>query len=187
MSTVTEASAPFPDADRSPATRPLTGQLRLGYSETYPTRGELVQMPEVKVDLPDELAEQVRKRDLPVSAICQRALRAEVSHLLTIEQAAGIIVQVGEPAVDMGFRGRWLVEPHPDRTQAGLEEGAYWGVALTKRGRIAVYRAHVNKEQPASLSDYDTLDNAIADDLPEGIIAMAKKALGEADVVWRDI
>jgi hypothetical protein len=60
-------------------------------------------------------------------------------------------------------------------------------VALTKRGRIAVYRAHVNGEWLASLSDYDTLDDAIADDLPEGIIAMAKKAFGEAHVMWRDI
>ena len=144
-------------------------------------------MPTINVDLPDELAKQVRARELPVSAICQRALRAEISHLQTIEQAVGIIVQVGNPAVDIGFRGRWLVEPDMDKTQAGLKDGAYWGAALTKRGRIAVYRAHVNQEWPASLSDYDTLDNAIADDLPEQIIAMAKQALTEAHVMWRDI
>ena len=144
-------------------------------------------MPKINIELPDELAEQVRKRQLPVSAICQRALRAEISNLQTIEQAVGIIVQVGEPVVDIGFRGRWLVEPDIDKTQAGLDEGAYWGVALTKRGRIAVYRAHVNQEWAASLSDYDTLDNAIADDLPEAIIAMAKQALRQAHVMWRDI
>ena len=144
-------------------------------------------MPTIDVDLPDELAEQVRKRDLPVSAICQRALRAEISHLQPIEQAVGIIVQVGEPAVDIGFWGRWLVEPHPDKTQASLEESAYWAVALTKRRRIAVYRAHVTKEWPASLTDYDTLDNAITDDLPEEIIASAKEALRTAHVIWRDI
>ena len=144
-------------------------------------------MPTINIDLPEELANKVKAWDLPVSAICQRALRAEISHRQPIEQAVGIIVQVGSPAVDIGFRGRWLVEPDADKTQAGLEEGAYWGVALTKRGRIAVYRAHVNKEWPASLSDYDTLDNAIEDDLPEGIIAMAKKALAEGHVIWRDI
>ena len=97
----------------------------------------------------------------------------------------GIIVQVGKPAVDIGFRGSWLVEPDINKTQAGAE--AYWGVALTKRGRIAVYRAHVTDEWPASLSDYDTLDNAIADDLPEQIIARTKEALGRAHVMWRDI
>jgi hypothetical protein len=145
-------------------------------------------MPKIDVDLPDELAKQVIARKLPVSAICQRALRAEISHLQTIEQSAGLIVQVGQPAVDIGFSGRWLVEPDPDKSQAGLEEGAYWGVALTKRGRIAVYRAHVTDEWPATLSDYDTLNNAIADDdLPEQIIAMAKEALSQAHVIWRDI
>ena len=144
-------------------------------------------MPQINIDLPDELANKVKAWDLPVSSICQRALRAEISHRQPIEQAAGIIVQVGTPPVDVGFRGRWLVEPDPDKTQAGLEEGAYWGVALTKRGRIAVYRAHVNDEWPASLSDYDTLDNAIADDLPEEIIARARKALGDGHVIWRDI
>jgi hypothetical protein len=46
----------------------------------------------------------------------------------------------------------------------------------------------VTGEWPASLSDYDTLDDAIADDLPEGIIVVAKKAFGEAHVImWRDI
>jgi hypothetical protein len=144
-------------------------------------------MPKINIDVPDDLARQVRARNLPVSAICQRALRAEISRLQTIEQAVGIIVQVGSPAVDIGFRGRWLVEPDADKTRAGQEEGAYWGVALTKRGRIAVYRAQVDGEWPASLSDYDTLDNAIADDLPEGIIAMAREALREASVMWRDI
>ena len=68
-------------------------------------------MPTIDVDLPDELAEQVRKRDLPVSAICQRALRAEISHLQPIEQAVGIIVQVGEPAVDIGFWDAGLSSP----------------------------------------------------------------------------
>jgi hypothetical protein len=145
-------------------------------------------MPTFNVDLPDDLAEQVKARELSVSAICQRALRAEISHLQTIEQAVGIIVQVGQPAVNIGFSGRWLVEPDPDNTRAGPEEGAYWGVALTKRGRIAVYRAHVTDEWPATLSDYDTLNNAIADDdLPEQIIAMAKEALSQAHVIWRDI
>ena len=144
-------------------------------------------MPKITVDLPNDLADQVKARELSVSAICQRALRAEISHLQTIEQAVGIIVQVGDPAVDIGFSGRWLVEPNRDKTRAGPDEGAYWGVALTKRARIAVYRAHVNQEWPASLSDYDTLDNATAADVPEKIIASAKDALGEEHVIWRDI
>jgi hypothetical protein len=136
----------------------------------------MVLMPKINIDVPDDLAEQIRAQNLSVSAICQRALRAEISHLQMIEQAVGIIIQVGEPAVDIGFRGRWLVEPDIENSRAGPEEGAYWGVALTKRGRIAVYRAHVDGEWAASLSDYDTFDKA-----------MAKKALSDADVMWRDI
>jgi hypothetical protein len=153
----------------------------------WPHESELFQMPKITIELPDELAEQVRVRALPVSSICQRALRAEISHLQTVEHAAGIIVQVGEPAVDLGFQGRWPIEPDTDNTRAGPEEGTHWGVALTKRGRIAIYRAHVDDERPAPLSDYDTLDHAIADDLPEQIIALAKEALGKAHVIWRNI
>jgi hypothetical protein len=35
----------------------------------------------MNISVPDELAEQVRERDLPISAICQRALREAVSRL----------------------------------------------------------------------------------------------------------
>jgi hypothetical protein len=35
----------------------------------------------MNISVPDDLAEQVRKRDLPISAICQRALREEISKL----------------------------------------------------------------------------------------------------------
>ena len=150
-------------------------------------RGELIQVAKINVDLPDDLAEQVRARELPVSAICQRALRAEISRIHTMEQAVGIIVQVGKPAVDIGFSGRWLVEPDVDKTRAGPDEAVFWGVALTRRGRIAVYRAPANQGSPGSLSDYDTLDNATADDVPEEIIASAKDALGKQHVIWRDI
>ena len=60
-------------------------------------------------------------------------------------------------------------------------------MAETKRSRIAVYRAHVDEDRPPSLSDYDTLDHAIADGLPEQIIALTKEALGKTHVIWRDI
>ena len=44
---------------------------------------------QVTIELPDDLAEQVKARELPVASICQRALRAEISHLQTIEHAVG--------------------------------------------------------------------------------------------------
>jgi hypothetical protein len=98
-----------------------------------------------------------------------------------------ITVEVGEPSLKMGFTGRWLVEPDLDETRAGNDAGAYWGIALTRRGRIAVYTAHVNERWPASLSDYDSLNAAADDDVPEEIIARAAAELGETRVLWRDI
>ena len=45
-------------------------------------------MPKINVYLPDELARAVKQADLPVSAICQRALERAVSHMSAVEQAA---------------------------------------------------------------------------------------------------
>jgi hypothetical protein len=85
----------------------------------------------------------------------------------------------------LSFTGRWLVEPDPDETRAGDDAGAFWGVALTQRGRIAVYVAHVNHGWPASLNDYPSLDTAANDDVPEVIIARAAAELGETRVILR--
>lgn len=229
----------------------------------------------MNISVPDALGEEVRRRDLPISAICQRALRDEVEarraldlagnilvyvaseqedpdpltwpgfdpaaptltyqrwhaggrwqlgwvlgyadhggpsdyfipgdqdspplaearkHLERVSAADGgaerITVQVGDPALTVGFTGSWLVEPDSDETRTGEEghdAGAYWGVALTGRGRIAVQVAHCNERWPASLDDYGTLGEAIADGLPEDIAARAATAMGEEHIIWRDI
>jgi hypothetical protein len=154
-------------------------------------------LPKINVYLPDDLAEQVKARDLPVSAICQNALRKELDKMQT-KQLTGmeeIQVEIGDPR-DVGatltasFIGRWLVAPDEDETRTRMvdkyDAGAYWGVALTKRGRIAVYTVHCNDRWPAELHDYDTLDDA-ADHLPEDILAMAKSELGEEYVIRLDI
>jgi hypothetical protein len=99
----------------------------------------------------------------------------------------GISLEVGKPALTVSFTGRWLVEPEPDETRGGSDAGAYWGIALTKRGRIAVYIAHVNEMWPAALRDYDSLDQAADDHIPEHLIALAAAQLGEQRVLWRDI
>jgi hypothetical protein len=151
-------------------------------------------LPKINVYLPEDLAEQVKAHDLPVSAICQSALRKELDKMQT-KQLTGmdeIQLEIGDPrdagaTLTTSFIGRWLVEPDEDETRttmAGRDAGAYWGVALTRRGRIAVYTAHVNDGWPAQLRDYDTLDDA---DLPEDILAMAKNALGEEYVIRLDI
>lgn len=236
----------------------------------------------MNISVPDELAEQVRHHDVPISAICQRALREEVDRLRLIKDADDILVyvesehadpdpatwpgydetkptltykrwpagrrwelgwvleyeegdqpgdnpndtfttgdpddppiewarhvvasaarereaergmgeitvEVGEPQITVGFTGRWLVEPDSDETRTredGHDAGAYWGVALTHRARIAVYAAHCNERWPAVLRDYDSLDQAAADRVPEDIIALAAAELGEHRVIRRDI
>jgi len=223
----------------------------------------------MNISVPDALAEEVRRRDILISAVCQRALRDEVNklraiedaddiqvyieadqpdpdpatwpnfdpsmpHLIygnhpvhgkgwTLDHAAGdvdgflsggradvadvlgrarewlrhgsegamdeITIDVGEPRLTVGFTGRWLVDPDADDTRTaepGYDAGAYWGIALTKRGRIAVFTAHCNDRRPASLHDYDNLDQAAAH-VPADIIAMAAAELGETRVLWRDI
>lgn len=229
----------------------------------------------MNISVPDTLAEQVRERDLPISSICQRALREELARLQAIERAGDIqvtrvvdmhldpdpatwpdldqskthllygrnpqhgdgwtlwyhldesdtmtdhfipggandvewalrqartwlqlvhgeqgmnkiTVPVGEPPLTLGFTGRWLVEPDSNETrtdEGGHDAGAYWGIALTQRGRFAVYAAHCNERWPAHLEDYDTLDQAAAD-VPSDIIALAARELGEERVLWRDI
>jgi hypothetical protein len=106
------------------------------------------------------------------------------------EDMSPITVDVGEPSLTVGFTGRWLVEPDSDETRTGedgYDAGAYWGVALTKRGRIAVYTAHCNESWPATLRDYDSLDSAVSDGVPADIAALAASGLGEERVLWRDI
>jgi hypothetical protein len=236
----------------------------------------------MNISVPDELAAQVRELELPISAICQNALRDEVNRIHTIKTADDVLVyveseqadpdpltwpgfdpakptliykrypvgrhwelgwvleyelgdepgdnpteeftggepadppiewarhvvreatrerelgrgmeeitvDVGEPSLTVGFTGRWLIEPSHDETrtaETGYDAGAYWGVALTKRGRIAVYTAHCNERWPARLRDYDGLDQAASDATPADIIARAAAELGETRVIWRDI
>lgn len=105
------------------------------------------------------------------------------------EDLEKITVEVGDPPLTVGFVGRWLVEPDSDTTRTGEDghdAGAYWGVALTRRRRIAVYVAHCNGGWPATLDDYDDLDEAERH-LPADIVARAAAELGEDRIVWRDI
>lgn len=86
------------------------------------------------------------------------------------------------------FAGRWLVEPGDDNR--GTEDaGACYGIALTAKGRIAVYAYHVNDRWAPALQVYDTLDEAEADitGLPKELVAAASSEMGQQRIVWRDI
>jgi hypothetical protein len=84
------------------------------------------------------------------------------------------------------FWGRWLIKPDPDTTTTAEHgpKGAYYGVAQTRRGRIAVYTGMSNPAWRPRLADYDTLAEA---NMPEDIRRLAAEALGIREVIHRDI
>ncbi len=151
-------------------------------------------MPKINIYLPDDLAERVRNANLSVSAVCQGALREELERMLVVEQLAAkeerIVVNVGGPydtIVEKAFHGTWLLPPDEDETRGGSDAGAYWGVALTRRGRIAVYVAHCNENWPAKLTVYDSLDEAQEDGVPGEVLVAAAADLDEDFTIELDI
>jgi len=84
------------------------------------------------------------------------------------------------------FWGRWVIKPDPATTGTAEHgpKGAYYGVALTRRGRIAVYRGMTNPAWRPSLQDYDSLAEAR---MPEDIRRRAAGAMGIREVTYRDI
>lgn len=143
----------------------------------------------MNISVPDELAEQVRTLKIPISETCQRALRNAVESA-TLRDTSGmseITVEVGDPPAKVGFIGRWLIEPDPGRHTLG---GMYYGVALTQRGRIAVYAAHAARALRAALNDFDSLSEAEKSGaLPSeaASVAAGRLATTEDRVIWRDI
>jgi uncharacterized protein with GYD domain len=73
----------------------------------------------------------------------------------------------------LAFQGHWLVEPKQD---PALEEGQLIGVALTARGRIAVWWGP--RGDAGSFCDFDTIEEAESLDLPEAVMRCARLALG---------
>lgn len=154
----------------------------------------------VNIYLPDELGERVRKADLEVSRICQRALTTEVERVETEKQAKKnakferIEVEVGDgegPFLTKAFEGEWLIEDYEFNPEGwnNLSGGQNytWNVALTKGGNIAVYRQDgTDADSPASLDVYHTLDDA-DDDVPEEVLAAAAAAMGSNRVIELDI
>jgi hypothetical protein len=87
------------------------------------------------------------------------------------------------------FWGRWIIEPDPEKTRPAirghsLRNAYYYGVAQTRRGRIAVYKGLAGLNPWGELNDYDTLADA---QLPPDIKRQVDAELGIREVVHRDI
>jgi len=142
----------------------------------------------MNISVPDELAAEVRRLDIPTSAVCQRALREEVGRLRAVELGGmeTLTVHVGEALAEASFTGRWLVDPAEDRAR-DPRRLFFYGIAITGRGRIAVYTCSDDLETAHDLQDYDSLSHAAADGVPVDVISRAAEALSQDPVVWRDI
>jgi hypothetical protein len=105
----------------------------------------------------------------------------------TIEVLIGTSIYTGRR---VQFVGRWLVEPDQDGTRpddpAG-QDGFYYGVALTRRGNIAVYIDSTKPSESAQLETYPSLDAAAVEGLPEDIYERAEAAMGPDHVQHLDI
>ncbi len=81
-----------------------------------------------------------------------------------------------ESAYQAQFVGQWLLDPDPEETRTsepGFDAGAYYGVALTQRGNIAVYTRHVNDGFAPMLEVYGSFEEAEQRGEPADILARA--------------
>jgi hypothetical protein len=76
-------------------------------------------MPRLQVYLPDELYDELKRRDLPASELLQVAVRAEVERRqaldATEQYVAELAVEVGEPTTQQLARAEAIVRRIRDR------------------------------------------------------------------------
>jgi hypothetical protein len=131
-----------------------------------------------------------------VSSLLTEALKRYVEEEERKEQVGmeNIEVELWDRVVEIPYRaqfvGRWLLYPYPDETRTGepgYDAGAYFGVALTQRGNIAVYTSHVNDGFPPELRTYNSFGEAEEEGVPGDILAMAASEMGAEYVQKLDI
>ena len=73
------------------------------------------------------------------------------------------------------------MKPDEDRTRtltAGKDPGAFYGVALTRKGNIAVYTQHVDGDFDPMFETYPSLEAAEQGGEPGDILTLASFAMG---------
>jgi hypothetical protein len=130
-----------------------------------------------------------------VSALITEALRRYVEQEEQKERTGmeRIEVELWGPEdrpYEATFVGRWLLWPDETETRTGepgYDAGAYYGVALTRRGNIAVYMRHVNDGFAPILNTYRSFEEAEEEGIPGDILAMAASEISDGYVQKLDI
>jgi hypothetical protein len=130
-----------------------------------------------------------------ISALITKALRRYVEQEEQKERAGMESIEVEKWGPEdtpyrAAFVGRWLLWPDENETRTGepgYDAGAYYGVALTRREKIAVYMRHVNDGFPPKLKIYDWFDDAEEDGIPGDILAIAASEISDDYVQKLDI
>jgi hypothetical protein len=136
-----------------------------------------------------------------VSALVADALRRYVEEEKRKQEDMNEIEVLIGPSIYTGrrvrFEGRWLVKPSPINPRAfpgditepnGGRKGVYYGVALTRRGNIAVYVSSTQLNHDDRLDHYESFEEAEEAGVPSDILARAAEALDpEAYVQKLDI
>lgn len=98
------------------------------------------------ISIPSDLDEELRAYELPISAICQKALRGAVEELEDNRRRIVVTTTRGRE----GFLGRWIIRPDDDAALTELtkwrgqgkaiwDAGHHYAVAITEQGRLVVY------------------------------------------------
>ncbi len=130
-----------------------------------------------------------------VSALLAEALRRFVEEEELKEKTGMETIEVSlwgaeDKPRPVQFVGRWLLHPDPDETRTGepgYDAGTYYGVALTRRGNIAVYTQHVNERFAPTITPYASFEEAAAQGVPADILSMAAAEINDGYVQRLDI
>lgn len=130
-----------------------------------------------------------------VSALITEALRRYVEEEQQKEQTGMEQIEVEfwgpeDRPYQAAFVGRWLLWPDETETRTGepgYDAGAYYGVALTRRGDIAVYIRHVNDGFAPILTTYKSFEEAEKEGTPGDILAIAAAEISDGYVQTLDI
>lgn len=133
----------------------------------------------INVTVPEDIANFLAAQSISPSRLLQDAAITEMDRreLATtgMEELSVEMWTLSEQPYTATFKGRWLIAPDDDVRSAGpgADAGAYWGVAMTAKGNVAVWIGHVNRGFAPELTTYATLDDALGD-LPENVAELAE-------------